>query len=171
MREQLFTICKEFQGASEISSQEVAYNLLQLPLSQSSRSKVRISTYPPMERVKMLKSRQQLAELPPESDDIFMVNCFDRYAKRENALEGMNLIDFVSGRLSDRKPKVIMYYYYDRKQQFEEFARVQLLLYVPWRKEDELKGSFDSHVEHYLSKSFRYEIKRTSNSIKFNYDS
>ena len=45
-----------------------------------------------------------------------------------------------------------MYYYYDRKQQFEEFARVQLLLYVPWRNEDELKGTFNSHAECYLTK-------------------
>ena len=122
LRDQLFNICREFQGASEISSQEVGYNLMQMPLVSSSRTKIRINTYKREERVKMLKSSKMLLNLPPESEDIFHISCLDRYAKREKELEEINLIDYVSGRLSQQRTKVVLYYYYDKEQEMEEYA-------------------------------------------------
>ena len=103
-------ICREFQGASEISSQEVGYHLLQLPLSYSSRSKIRISTYQPTDRVKMLKSPKDLAALAPESENIFLTNVFDRYAKRDKSEENVPLIDYVSGRHTNGKTKIVLYH-------------------------------------------------------------
>ena len=84
LREQFFKFVREFQGASEISSQEVGYNLLQMPLVSSTRTKVRINTYPTAERVKMLKSSKALASLSPDKEDIFLTDCFQRYAVRDS---------------------------------------------------------------------------------------
>ena len=151
LRDQFFKICREFQGASEISSQEVGYNLMQMPLTSSSRTKVRINTYPIVERVKMLKSAKALASLSPESEDIFYSNCLQRYALRDKDSENVNLIDFVSGRLTDKKTKVVLYYSYNPDTDFEEFSRVQLLLFNPWRNEAALAGDFETHADKYLS--------------------
>ena len=151
LKKQMFKICKEFQGASEVSSQEIGYHLCQIPLTGSSRSKVRINTYPPNERVKMLKDLNQLKSLSPDSEDIFLTGSLEKYAKRASLDENVNLIDFMSGRKAKSKTKIVLYFSYDKSQQFEEFCRVQLLLFISWRKETELMGSFLSHSDRYLS--------------------
>ena len=87
---------------------------MQLPLTTSSRTKVRINTYPQHERVKMLKSAKELASLPPDSEDIFCSNALQRYSLRDKDLDNVNLIDFVSGRLTNGHTKVILYYPYDK---------------------------------------------------------
>ena len=161
MRDQLFKVCREFQGASEISSQEVGFHLMQMPLTTSSRTKVRINTYPPEERVKMLKSSKNLADLPPDSEDIFVHNSLDSYALRDATYENVNLIDFVSGRLTEKRTKVVLYYYYDKVTQLEEFSRVQLLLFVPWRDESRLKVDFETHADRYLSMETEIEKIRS----------
>ena len=101
--------------------------------------------------IKMLKSAKELASLPPDSEDIFCSNAVQRYSSRDKDLEDVNLIDFVSERLTTRRTKVILYYPYDKDSQKEDFCRVHLLLYVPWRKEDELKGDFESYTDRYLT--------------------
>ena len=75
-------ICKEFQGASEVSAQEVAYDLCQMHKTQSTRTKVFINTYPKSERVKMLKSKEQLKHMKDNDEDIFIENLHGRYSKR-----------------------------------------------------------------------------------------
>ena len=163
LKQQLFDICKKFVGAHEVSSQEVGYHLCQIPLVASSRTKVRINTYPINERVKMLKGLNELKNLSPDSEEIFLTNSLEKYAKRSKNNEHINLIDFVSGRLDNKKTKVVLYYQYDKIQQFEEFSRVQLLLYFPWRKENELMGSFSSHADRYLS------LKEIIDKVRFTY--
>ena len=150
VKDQLFTFCREFQGASEISSQEVGYNLMQLPLTTSSRTKVRINTFQPQERVRMLKSFQELCTLPEHSEDIFYANIFQRYAKRDVESESVSLIDFVSDRLTNRRTKIILYYSPDKNTQYEEFCRVQLLLFIPWRNEHKLTGDLESYSDCYI---------------------
>ena len=68
----------------------------------------------------MLKSAKELSSLPPDSEDIFCSNALDRYSQRESELEDINLIDFVSERLTSRRTKVILYYPYDKESQKED---------------------------------------------------
>ena len=109
-----------------------------------------------------------MASLSPDSEDIFLTDCFQRYAVRDKNFENVNLIDYISGRLTDKKTKVVLYYQYDPKTQFDDFARVQLLLFTAWRKESELTGNFENYGDRYLSiekqieeaRSFYHKMKK-----------
>ncbi len=46
-----------------------------------------------------------------------------------------------------RHPRVIRFVNYNRTQDPENYCREKLLLYVPWRKEELLKGAYDTYVE------------------------
>ena len=95
----------------------------------------------------MLKSASELAALPPASDDIFYSNALERYAIRDEQNENVNLIDYMSERLTSRRTKVVLHHVYDKVTQLEDFCRVQLFLYIPWRDENKLKGEFETYAE------------------------
>ena len=102
LKTKMTRICKEFQGASEVSAQEVAYDLCQLHKTKSTRTKVWINTYPKHERVKMLKSKDQLKTMNEDAENIFIDNLHTRYSKRSKEDEQSCLIDYALG-VSGRK--------------------------------------------------------------------
>ena len=80
-RRRLQMIGNKFINSTEISAQEAAYLLLQLPVSELSRSVKYINTAPPEERVRVIKPREQLEAISrdQDSDEVFETNYLDYY--------------------------------------------------------------------------------------------
>ena len=96
LRRQVRHIGKKFLNSVEVSAQEACYLLLQLPLTKSTRDVVFINTSTPEERTFLLKSKEALEKLPPDSTNIEADNIIKRYSKRPKALENWCLADYVS---------------------------------------------------------------------------
>ncbi|XP_069110077.1 uncharacterized protein [Argopecten irradians] len=96
LKRQVRHIGNKFLNFVEISAQEASYLVLQMPLTRASREVVFINTSPPKDRVFLLKSKEQLKELPKNSTDIESDNIIKRYAKRPKKLESYCLADYVS---------------------------------------------------------------------------
>ncbi|CAB4028779.1 ATP-dependent DNA helicase PIF1 [Paramuricea clavata] len=89
-------IGNKFLNAVEISAQEAAYLVLQMPLRRSSREFQFINTSDPDERTFLLKSMDKIKELPDNSIDIESDNVIKRYQRRPKQLENVCLADFVA---------------------------------------------------------------------------
>lgn len=70
-QQSLRKIRNTFHNNSELSIKEACYNLLQLPLSKSSEECIFIPTFPPDERVHLIKSQDQLQDLDTSFTDIY----------------------------------------------------------------------------------------------------
>ncbi|CEP16738.1 hypothetical protein [Parasitella parasitica] len=70
VRQVLASIALAFYNRSEISAQEVAYNLLQLRIVESNLSTIFVASSPPDTRQRLRKSKLELQELVPDSEDI-----------------------------------------------------------------------------------------------------
>jgi PIF1-like helicase/Helicase len=164
IRDKLKTLASKFINAAEISAQEAAYHILELPLSKGSRSVIYINTGRPEERVRMLKSKGELMKLDQESEDVFHHNIVDHYTKRPLHLEDMCLADFAakynftktlrkrmteklkekyiplidkSGYITERSvAKVIRYRKYSLELEPLEYWRENIMLFAPWRDEE-----------------------------------
>ncbi|XP_069139395.1 uncharacterized protein [Argopecten irradians] len=96
LRRQVRHIGNKFLNFVEVSAQEASYLILQMPLTQATRDVVFINTSPPDERVFLLKSQEDLENLPENSTDIKADNMITRYTKRPKQLENWCLADVVS---------------------------------------------------------------------------
>ena len=70
----------QFLNHVEVSAQEAIYILLELPLTQSTRSVLFINTSPIEDRVVYLKEKEQLQKLSKKSTDIHKSNDVIRYS-------------------------------------------------------------------------------------------
>ena len=189
-------------NASEASAQQCACDILQIPITNSSRAKEFINTSPIEERVSLVKSLKVLEQMKPHSKDIAHLSNIDRYAMRPKVLENWCLAEYVaktdikyirnanstlqsdddptldheqeeaheqdaayeegdgfpftlrSGHMLRRRKhrKIIRFKQYSRKNDPEQYYRVQLLLYTAWRKETTLQGSHKSMEGAYFAK-------------------
>ena len=189
-------IGNKFLNAVEISAQEAVYLTLQMPLRRSSRQVQFINTTVPDERTFLLKTHDQLQDLPDNSNDIESDNIIIRYQRRPCKLENLCLADFVAWyncvkeSSNSKKPakcvlldnflpendfeddsddehndvqsnenvnfaqsefqlrggyklvkrtvrKIIRSVRYNRNKNSENYFREQLMLYMPWRNEEE----------------------------------
>lgn len=89
-------IGNKFLNAVEISAQEAAYLVLQMPMRRSTRDFQFINTSNPDERAFLLKSLDKLKELPDNSPDIESDNLIKRYQRRPKQLESVCLADFAA---------------------------------------------------------------------------
>ena len=80
----------------EMSEQECCWDLLELPMTQSSVKVEFISTCPPDDRVFIANDDTLLANMDPDSEDIKVAGNIAKYAKRPKQLEHWCLADFVS---------------------------------------------------------------------------
>ena len=96
LKQQVRHIGNKFLNAAEISAQEAAYLVLQLPLTRATREVFFIPTSPPEERTFLLKSKSDLEKIPLTSTDIQQENIIQRYARRPRQLQNWCLADFVS---------------------------------------------------------------------------
>ncbi|CAB4033344.1 Hypothetical predicted protein [Paramuricea clavata] len=148
-------IGNKFLSAVEISAQEAVYLTLQLPLQRSSRQVQFINTTIPNERTFLLKPMDKLQELPGNSEDN-IIKSLDDFLP-ENDFED-NLDDDQNDAMSDKDinfiqdeyqlkgsyklvkrsvSKVIRSVRYNKNKSPESYYREQLMLYMPWRNEDE----------------------------------
>ena len=88
-------IGKKILNAVEISAQEAACLVLQMPVRRSTRDFQFINTSHPDERAFLLKKLDKIKELPDNSCDIESDNIIKRYQRRPKQLENICLADFV----------------------------------------------------------------------------
>jgi hypothetical protein len=96
VRQKLQYIGNKFISGTEISAQEAVYCCLGIRLSEASNGEAYINTSLPQHRVKMLKPRQQLVNMAPDSTDIFVVGLIEHYVQHPNSLNGICLGDFAA---------------------------------------------------------------------------
>ena len=96
LRQQVRHIGNHFLNAVEISAQEASYMTLQLPLTRATREVIFVNTSHPDERTFLLKSKEQLEQMPMQSTDIEAGNMIKRYAMRPRKLENWCLADYAS---------------------------------------------------------------------------
>ncbi|XP_058983672.1 uncharacterized protein LOC131804637 [Musca domestica] len=96
VKQKLQHIGNKFISASEVSAQEAAYNILGMHLSQCSSSDVYVNTLLPEKRVRILKPRQELQNLSPDSTDIYVSNLLEHYIQRPDNLGDVCLAYFAA---------------------------------------------------------------------------
>ena len=89
-------IGNKFLNAVEVSAQEAAYLVLQMPMRRSTRDFQFINTSHPDERTFLLKKLDKIKELPDNSCDIESDNFIKRYQRRPKQLQNTCLADFVA---------------------------------------------------------------------------
>ena len=132
-------------NAVEMSSQEEAWYLLRLNMSESIRDVEFIATCMPEDRHHVRKSKQQMdeEELAGDALDIWKENVVERYERRPmDTMADVSLAQFVAlyEQRRDKKyrlrrfPRVIRYVNYDLGD-VNNYKREMVLLHVPFRNE------------------------------------
>ena len=96
LKDSVMHMGNKFLNAVEISEQECCYDLLQLPITQSSVKIEFISTCKPDDRVFIAKNDELFKKLTSESEDVKLAGNIDKYVKHPHQLEQCCLVDFVS---------------------------------------------------------------------------
>ena len=86
----------KFLNAVEEPIQACCYEILQLPISNSTRKKEFINTSPPGECVGLTKSLYELEQLEPNSKDVTYKSNIDRYMMHPRQLATWCLADYVA---------------------------------------------------------------------------
>ena len=94
--QQVRDIGNKFLNNVEISAQEAVYIVLQLPMRKSSRQVVFVNTSPPEDRVKLLRSFNDMKEMEDDSEEIYASVLLDRYTKRPAKLGHLTLGDWAA---------------------------------------------------------------------------
>ena len=89
-------IGNKFLNAVEISTQEAAHLVLQIPMRRSTRDFQFMNNSHPDERTFLLKKLDKIKELPDNSCQIESDNIIQRYQRRPKQLENICLADFVA---------------------------------------------------------------------------
>ncbi|KAJ8048049.1 hypothetical protein HOLleu_00214 [Holothuria leucospilota] len=185
--------CK-FLNHTEISAQEAVYLVLQMSLRKATRQFVFINTSPPKDRTVLLKPLKVIQELPVDSTD---VECMGLIKNKNSDTQDVDEIEseddpiinqteetnepsiddeqkpakcYTIGGLTFKKrnkAKIIRYVRFNKGNDPEKYYREQLMLFVPWRCETDILGSFDSYQERYHTLEMTIEEKEA----KYNYNS
>ena len=97
----------KFLNSVEIAEQECCWDLLELPITQSSVKVEFISTCPPDDRLFIAKDDSILREMDPDSKDVRVAGNIEKYANCPAQLEDWCLADYVS-QLDMRSKKFVM---------------------------------------------------------------
>ena len=96
LKESVRHIGNKFINATESPVQECCFDILQLPITQSSRKKEFICTSRPEQRVSLTKSLLDLEQLNPQSTDVSYKSNIDKYMIRPKQLHSWCLADYVA---------------------------------------------------------------------------
>lgn len=144
-------------NSSEISAQEAVYHVLGLRLRRFSRAVQFVNTNLPEKRFRVAMTSEELKKMPADSLNCFKETVREKYGGRKKAeLLDLCLADYValvrwkvgSNQVGEervevefrRQPKVLRWVGYSEKQDFENFCREQIMLFLPW------KGVFEDLV-------------------------
>ncbi|GBM39081.1 ATP-dependent DNA helicase PIF1 [Araneus ventricosus] len=163
LKECLTAVANQFINSVEISAQEAAWSILELPMSKMSEDSIFIPTFRQEERTRMVKSQDVLNKLDPNSRDVYESNIIDYYTKRPKSLEQDCLAKFAAWYELQKtgpeemkllkgnkyakcrtKPKVLQYRKFKKSHNEDEYYREQIMLFTNWRdeKEDILSQDF-----------------------------
>lgn len=81
-RKHLHTICSVVLSHREISAQEVAYRMINLPPVESLVKTIYLNCRKPDKRLKVLKSNKERQQLDDDREDIFQTGLPDYYSIR-----------------------------------------------------------------------------------------
>ncbi len=186
--ERILKLGNAFLNAQQMSAQLAVYLILSLPLYHASRTFKFINTSAPQDRAFVLKPQHVLLNLEPESTDIMCKSIIDRYIERPHSLKNVCLAEFVSNYswsskkiIKCRKSKIIRFVHFNKYKDVENWAREQLLLYVPFddaeiclkNNKETWKEAYDEKIEDINEKidKFNYQISiidKENNNEKWN---
>jgi hypothetical protein len=89
-------IGNKFLNAAECPVQQCCYDILQLPITNSTRKKEFINTNPPELRVGLVKSMEVLEQMEESSKDVTHLSNINRYEMRPRFMEDWCLADYVA---------------------------------------------------------------------------
>ena len=87
-------IGSKFVNNVEITAQEAAYIVLQLPMRKASRQTLFINTSLPEDR--LLKPMNEIENMDDDCKEIYTSGLLKRYCKRPTKLENLTLADWVA---------------------------------------------------------------------------
>ena len=169
MREQMKQIASAFSNKREVSIQEAIMRVLSMWLFKKTTQVIFVSNVEKELRTRMPKPKIDLMAMDPNDTNIFMLNIHDRYENRPPELENYCLAKFAAnyvpcgssarncielqnnmGHMKKRKKAAVI-----RTHRFpdhtSEFYHGKLLLFWPWRVENEIKRPNETFQEKYNS--------------------
>ena len=198
LRSKLKSFALKNLKARECGIYEVCDKLLGFPMYRFSSKVTFLSTMPKNLRKRMLKNKRLIEKLPANSTNIFHDNFLDSYyPNRPNELEHMSLFKFVSwyeikpkkcelpshtdcypllnnrGFIHKRTEERILKIFdikLNYPKDFENYFYQQLILFRPWRDEDELMEPYDTY-EHTFEHFKNSNCPVSDKGINFDYDS
>ncbi|GFW38912.1 ATP-dependent DNA helicase [Trichonephila clavipes] len=96
LKECLISVANQFINSVEISAQEAAWFILELPKSKMSEDTTFIPTFKREDRTRLIKSQEYLKKLDSDSRDVYELNNIDRYVVRSDKLENECLASFAA---------------------------------------------------------------------------
>lgn len=171
IREQMKKVASSFLNKREVSIQESVMRVLGLWLFKKNKTVVYVHNGPKVSRPRVPLPQYKLQNMADDDENVFYKNWHDRYASRPDSLEAMCLAEFVvwyvvvygdvksgnsiielknrMGKMRKREEKALLRCHMF-KENTEEYFYSKLLLFLPWRNENEemLKG-YSSYREHY----------------------
>ena len=96
LKESVQHMGNKFLNSVEIAEQECCWDLLELPIIQSSVKVEFISTCPPDDRVFIAKDDSILCKMDPDSEDVRVAGNIEKYANHPAQLEDWCLADYIS---------------------------------------------------------------------------
>ena len=114
----------------QMSSQQVVYIALSLPLNCSSRKCVFINTSPLEKHTFVLKPLCLLEQEPDNSEDMLCHSIIDYYLQRPSPIKHIYLVEFISHYKKNgvpiskrKKPSVIWFVKYNKHFDYENYCR------------------------------------------------
>ena len=187
VQSQMKKVLSTFANKREVSVHEAVKRVLSQWLFRKSRLVISVSNHPKDERHRMPKNQFELADMDDDDEDVFMSSIHDYYASRPDDMEDMCLAEFAShykksslrnkkavmlkdtklGCIAKRTTQAVI-----RSHRFSEddyrFYYSKLLLFYPWRCEDQLKGEYESCQEKYIA--VRDSVEKNASPYNMNYD-
>ena len=171
IQDQMKKILSTFANKREVSIHEAVKRVLSQWLFRKSRTVVYVANHPSEQRHRMPKSGFDLAGMDDDDENVFMSSIHDLYASRPDELEDLCLAQFATqyhksdirnkkamvlkdkslGCIIKRSKDAIL-----RTHRFSDddyrFYYSKLLLFLPWRKENEMIGEYQSYEHKYNAK-------------------
>nr|XP_029718435.1 uncharacterized protein LOC115261217 [Aedes albopictus] len=182
LQDRLRCIMNKFLNGHVISTSEAVYHCLGTPITEFSRSAIFINTGRSDDRVAFLRSTKQLQAMNPDSTDIVGKDILTHYSERKalddvclaeyaayyfqtakKTKRDKNLDSDNEGNETDtekddsenkrrRKARIVRHVRYTYEKDPDNFYREQLLLFLPWRNEEEEIESINWSVKFYENK-------------------
>ena len=173
VKEMMSGVAAQFKKNREVSVQEAIYRVLSIPLFKKSSTVLFLNNKTESKREKVPLPQSVLSAMDEDETDIFMKSIHDRYSCRPDCLEELCLAKFASdfkvkakgskanvevfklkngmGEMVKRQKPVIIRTM-RHKEGTTNFFFGMLLLFVPWRTENDLIDGYESYDEHYWKK-------------------